>query len=96
VFRDQLNSSATVGKKKGDGEKAPVSLLALLLKAAAAASKQVPDTNASWSDEGYVRKFKQVHVSIPIPLCFLLLLFQSEMRTMCLNLNFSVLLVLFY
>jgi pyruvate dehydrogenase E2 component (dihydrolipoamide acetyltransferase) len=40
-----------------------VSVLDLLVKAAAAAMKQVPEMNSSWMD-GFVRKYNQVDVNV--------------------------------
>lgn len=55
AFRASLNKS--VEQSKG------VSVMDLLLKAAALAMKQVPEVNSSWT-EGFVRRYHQVDINV--------------------------------
>lgn len=58
-LRGQLNCALA-------GAKSPVviSVQDIIVKAAAVAVKQVPDVNASWFEEGFVRRYEKVDVNI--------------------------------
>jgi len=57
-IRDQLNSGKNAKSRDAD-----ISVMDLLVKAAAIAIRQVPDVNASWMDT-FIRKYDQVDINI--------------------------------
>ena len=57
-LRDRLNS------KLGDGQQ--LSINDFVLRASALAMNQVPEVNASWLDEGYIRFFEYVDINLSI------------------------------